>query len=163
MFFKFFFKVREKCFTFQHNRNISKCRENKKKRDQNKIAAAKAETFILIDTFWNNMSKSCITDLQIYYCPSKQNPLCTKPTSNSNPQQPLLQRIRIQSSAAPLKGGRVLQFGDQFDLSADIPTGAWSFPLSHLDTPDGVGNLSKIKFAHTIQRSVWLMLFCFLQ
>lgn len=109
------------------------------------------------------MSKSCITDLQIYYCPSKQNPLCTKPTSNSNPQQPLLQRIRIQSSAAPLKGGRVLQFGDQFDLSADIPTGAWSFPLSHLDTPDGVGNLSKIKFAHTIQRSVWLMLFCFLQ
>ena len=43
-----------------------------------------------------------------------------------------------------LHGCIVLQFGDQFDLSADIPTGAWGFPLSHPDTPQAVGNLSKI-------------------
>lgn len=36
----------------------------------------------------------------------------------------------------------------KFDLSADIPRGAWCLPISYSYTPEGAGNLFLNRFAH---------------
>lgn len=107
------------------------------------------------------MSKSCITDPSHPLQSLQTKPIMHKPNLKQQSATAHVANDLYRVLRGPLKGGHVLQFKDKFDLSADIPAGAWGFLLFYPYTRERVRNLFEISLLG-VQRRVWLTLFfCF--
>lgn len=116
----------------------------------------KAEAFILIATFWNSLSKSCITDpsdLSLF--------LQTKPIRHKsdikekNLQQPMLWIIRTESPRVSLnpRGSALWTYLQTFTWVPGVSPSLTEFPWDSWEI--------SFKSAHTFKRSAWLILsFC---
>lgn len=74
------------------------------------------------------MSKSCITDPSDLLRSLQTKPIMHKANIKQQSATAPVTKDPNRVLSGPFKGGRVLQFGNQFDLSADIPTGGLGFP-----------------------------------
>ena len=93
----------------------------------------KAETFILIDTFWNSMSKSCITDPSDLLLSLQTKPITHKPDIKQ--QAAPAHVANVQSSlGAPLKSGQVFQFRGSSTYLQTFP-GVFGVSPSLIHTP----------------------------